>query len=146
MSCRSFDCVNLITTRLVKRPNEIVILDNQTHHHPMAKAPAKTSVKATAAKKAAPKKVATKKASAPTSSSSIEKTSEEILKKLKSLNLDQQLQADLEWCLGSYKYDKNPIGLIESAERALIIFKEALAKKTKGVTAKMISDIESVLK
>lgn len=110
----------------------------------MAKAPAKTSRKATAAKKAAPKKVAAKKASS--SMPSLEKTGEEILKKLKSLDLDQQLQADLEWCLGSFKHDKNPIGLIESAERALVVFKDALSKKTKGVTAKTIRDIEKVLK
>jgi hypothetical protein len=107
----------------------------------MAKAPAKTSVKATAAKKAAPKKAAKEK-----SSSSLEKTSEEILKKLKSLDLDHQLQADLEWCLGSFSHDKNPIGLIESAERALVVFKDALRRKTKGVTAKTISDIEKLLK
>lgn len=110
----------------------------------MAKAPAKTSVKATAAKKAAPKKVATQKTSS--SAPSLEKTGEEILKKLKSLDLDHQLQADLEWCLGSFKYDKNPIGLIESAERAVVVFKDALNKKMKGVTAKTINDIEKVLK
>ena len=112
----------------------------------MAKAPAKTPVKATAAKKAAPKKVAAKKASASSAVTPLEKTSEEILKKLKSLDLDHQLQADLEWCLGSFRHDKNPIGLVESAERALIVFKAELSKKTKGVTAKTISDIEKVLK
>jgi len=112
----------------------------------MAKAPAKTSVKATAAKKAAPKKVAAKKATSTSTASSLEKASEDILKKLKSLDLDHQLQADLEWCLGSFKNDKNPIGLIESAERALVVFKDALAKKTKGVTAKTISDIEKMVK
>ena len=112
----------------------------------MAKAPAKSSVKATAAKKAAPKKVTAKKPSASSSTPSLEKTSEEILKKLRSLDLDLQLQADLEWCLGSFKNDKNPIGLVESAERAVIVFKDALAKKTKGVTTKMITDIEKVLK
>jgi hypothetical protein len=110
----------------------------------MAKAPVKTPAKVTAAKKAAPKKVA--KAKASSSTPSPEKTGEEILKKLKSLDLDHQLQADLEWCLGSYKHDKNPIGLIESAERALVVFKDALSKKTKGVTAKTISDIEKILK
>ena len=108
----------------------------------MAKAPAKTPVKAAAAKKAAPKKSTTKK----TKTSSLEKTSEDILKKLKSLDLDHQLQADLEWCLGSFKYDNNPIGLIESGERAVVVFKEALSNKKKGVTAKMISDIEKALK
>ena len=54
----------------------------------MAKAPAKTPVKAAAAKKAAPKKSTTKKTK---TSSLLEKTSEDILKKLKSLDLDHQL-------------------------------------------------------
>lgn len=108
----------------------------------MAKAPSKTPAKATAAKKAAPKKVTAKKAS----TASLEKSGEVVLTKLKALDLDPQLQSDLEWCLGSYLNDQNPIGLVESLERALVVFKEELSKKTKGVTAKMVSDIEAALK
>jgi hypothetical protein len=100
---------------------------------------AKTS-KSTSAK-AAPKKVAAK-----TKSPDIEKISESILEKLKALNLDAQLQSEMEWCLGSYSNDKNPIGLYETSAKALPILKEELSKKTKGITAKLIADIEKVLK
>ena len=99
---------------------------------------AKTSTK-TAAKTPA-KKVKTTTVS---ESNPIVKTSEAALKKLKELNIDNQLQADLEWCIGSYKADKNPIGLYEMARRALAVFKEN--KNTKGVTAKFISDLEKVV-
>jgi hypothetical protein len=49
------------------------------------------------------------------------------------------------WCLGSYNHDHNPVGLIEKASQALVVFKAELAKKTKGITAKFINDIESAL-
>lgn len=76
----------------------------------------------------------------------IEKVSEDALKTLQSLGLDQQLQSDLEWCLGSYRSDKNPSGLYETLERTLAIFTAEKAKKTKGLTVKQVGDIEKVLK
>lgn len=104
----------------------------------MAKAPVKPATK-TAAKKtaAAPKAKAV--------SSSIEKVCEDALKKLQDLGIDAQLQADIEWCLGSYKADKNPAGLYQMAEKALQVFNAEKEKKTKGVTAKMTSDLEKAL-
>ena len=105
----------------------------------MAKAPTKTA--ASKEKKAAPAKL--KKTS---SSSEIEKTGEDILKKLQSLNIEKQLQADIEWCLGSYRHDKNPVGLIEIIKHSHVILKDELTKKTKGITAKFVSDVEKVLK
>jgi hypothetical protein len=102
----------------------------------MAKAPAKSPAKA-------PKKsAATPKAA---TSNNIEKTCEDILKKLKSLGVQEQLQNDIEWCLGSYRSDGNPVGLYAMAERALTVFQEEKARKTKGITAKTISDLENVL-
>jgi hypothetical protein len=101
----------------------------------MAKTATKTATKAPA-----------KKASKTTTVSEtnpIVKTSETALKKLKDLGIENQLQADLEWCIGSYKADKNPIGLYEMAKRALVVFKEN--KNNKGVTAKLISDLEKVV-
>jgi|SRR5688572_18961641 len=100
----------------------------------MAKSATKTPTKA-------PAKRAVKTTTV-TESNPIVKTSETALKKLQDLGIDAQLQADLEWCIGSYKADKNPIGLYEMARRALIVFKEN--KKAKGVTAKLISDLEKV--
>jgi hypothetical protein len=105
---------------------------------------AKTIAKPAAAK-AAPKKVAAK-APAKTKTADIEKVSKSILAKLKSLDLDHQLQSEIVWCLGSYSHDKNPVGLIQTGERAINIFKTELARKTKGITAKFVTDIESALK
>lgn len=99
---------------------------------------AKTSTKTAA--KAPVKRVKTTTVS---ESNPIVKTSEAALKKLKDLGIDDQLQADLEWCIGSYKADKNPIGLYEMARRALTVFKEN--KSNKGVTAKLINDLEKVV-
>jgi hypothetical protein len=75
----------------------------------------------------------------------IVKVSESILDKLKTLNLEPGLQSDIVWCLGSYSHDKNPVGLLEKSAQALAIFKAEQAKKTKGITAKFIGDIESAL-
>ncbi|MBL7859562.1 MAG: hypothetical protein JNJ65_00275 [Cyclobacteriaceae bacterium] len=100
----------------------------------------------TTTKPAAEKKAPAKKAAAKPKTLSIEKVSEDILAKLKSLNIEQQLQADIEWCLGSYRYDQNPVGLYDIASRALTVFKQEQEKKTKGVTAAFISGIEKALK
>jgi hypothetical protein len=102
----------------------------------MAKTPVKTSENKVAVKKAAPK----------SKTASIDKVSETIVAKLKALDIEHQLQADIEWCIGSYNYDKNPSGLKETAEAALVIFKQELAKKTKGVTAAFVKSIENITK
>jgi hypothetical protein len=102
----------------------------------MAKAPAKS------AKAPAKKTPAKPKAKAAVN---VEKVSEAALAKLKALGIEHQLQADIEWCLGSYRSDKNPIGLLDMMSRSLSVFKDELKKKTKGVTAKLISDLEKVL-
>jgi hypothetical protein len=108
----------------------------------MAKTPSKTSAK-TAAKKVT---AAAKAPKSKPSVLSIEKVSVDTWKKLAELGLDHQLQADLEWCLGSYKADNNPTGLYEMAERSLKVFVVEKEKKTKGITAKVISDLEKVIK
>ncbi len=105
----------------------------------MAKTAVKTATK-TVAKSSSPKP----KAKAP--GTKIEKVSEEVLQKLQTLGIDQQLQSELEWCLGSYRFDQNPSGLYEMAERALTVLTGEKDKKTKGVTTKLLGDIESALK
>ena len=87
----------------------------------------------------------TNSASKISSTERIEKVCEEAFYKLKSLNVDQSLQNDIEWCLGSYRSDKNPVGLYGVAERALAILKSEKDKKTKGVTTKLIGDIEKAI-
>lgn len=104
----------------------------------MAKTTAKPAVRtATKAAKATPKA---------SSADSIEKVTEEALKTLQTLGLDQQLQSDLAWCLGSYRSDKNPVGLYDTLERVLVIFNAEKAKKTKGLTVKQVGNLEKVLK
>lgn len=99
----------------------------------MAKTPSKTPVKTV------------KPAKAKVAGPSIEQATEEALSKLKSLGLAPQLQADIEWCLGSYRADSNPAGLYEMTEKAIIIFEAEKEKKTKGVTAKLITDLQKAL-
>lgn len=106
----------------------------------MAKAPAKTVTKTT---KAPAKPKAAKASSAP--EAAIEKICIDALAKLQSLGIEQQLQSDIEWCLGSYRHDKNPVGLYEMAGKIVSVYTAEKAKKTKGITAKMISDIEKAL-
>jgi hypothetical protein len=109
----------------------------------MAKTPTKSTTK-TVAK--APTKTPAKVAKTKSSTDLLEQASDEALKKLQSLGLDPQLQSDLEWCLGSYRFDRNPTGLLEVAGRALVILNAEKEKKTKGVTVKLIGDLEKALK
>ena len=109
----------------------------------MAKAPAKKSAATSAAEGKPVKKAAVKKSSGSLSSSQIiEAASETSLNKLRELNLDEQLQSEIDWCLASYRSDGNPVGLYHMVERTIGVLKGELAKKTKGVTAKLISDLE----
>ncbi len=103
----------------------------------MAKATTKAPAKA--AKKAAPKKAAI------SPNEQIFKACEVALAKLSELDIDHQLQSEINWCLASFQNDGNPIGLYQMADRAVFIFKAEQTKKTKGVTAKLISDIEKAL-
>lgn len=111
----------------------------------MAKKPAKAAAekKPAVKKTAAAKKPVKPKAPA---AHQIEKVNEEILAKLQALNVEQALQADIEWCLGSYRNDNNPSGLYLMAERALQVFKFELSKDPKSVPLKLIKDIEKALK
>lgn len=103
---------------------------------------AKTTTKTPAKKVAAKKPAANSKAKV----ASLEDAAEDVLKKLKELGIDSQLQADLEWCLGSYRSDQNPVGLYEMLDKSLAALKTAKENKTKGITAKLTGDIEKVLK
>ena len=104
----------------------------------MAKAAAKPTPKTGAKKPRAPR--------AQASTNNIDQVSSDALKKLEQLGIEDQLRRDLEWCLGSYRSDHNPVGLYEAAKRALTVFRAEKEKKTKGVTAKLINDLEKVVK
>jgi hypothetical protein len=57
-----------------------------------------------------------------------------------------EIKGKLDWVVGSYDYDKNPIGLYEIGEMALDILKDLKKKSPKKVTKKIIDDLEKVLK
>lgn len=101
----------------------------------------------TASKSTRERKVTAAKTSKPkiAAEDQIEKVSKDALKKLQDLGIEPELQSDLTWCLGSYSADHNPVGLYTMSERALSIFKAEQARKTKGVTAKLITDLEKAL-
>jgi hypothetical protein len=107
----------------------------------MAKAstPAKKKVGEVKVKTPAKKK-------AVTPSLSIDKVSEQVLKQLQTLKIEGDLRNDIEWCLGSFHHDKNPAGLFDTAVRALVALKEVKAKTAKSVPAKLITDLEKILK
>ena len=109
----------------------------------MAKAAAKQSTKVATKE---PRKASSRSSASKISvEDKIEKVSEESLQKLRELNIEPNLQNDIEWCLGSYRADKNPVGLYDVAERVLAVLKSEKEKKTKGVTAKLITDLEKAL-
>lgn len=92
-----------------------------------------------------PKKTAGKRKVAP-AVIGIDTANEQALAVLEQLNLEENLRSDIKWCLGSYRHDLNPIGLIDTSKRALDVLKAAKAKNTKAVTAKVISDLQKTLK
>jgi len=109
----------------------------------MAKKPVKSAAKKVA--KPAKKRAAPSKPKVP-AVNPIEKASEDVLQKLKALNMEPGLQGDIQWCLGSYRHDKNPVGLYVMVERAIAVFKTALVKNPKAVPTKFIGDLEKALK
>src|SRR5215203_6119589 len=104
----------------------------------MAKTPSKSTTKET-------RKAPVKTTKPKVSSSSLEKVSEDVLEKLRALHIEQELQNDIEWCLGSYRADSNPVGLYGTLDRALTVLRTEKDKKSKGVTAKFITDLEKAI-
>jgi hypothetical protein len=116
----------------------VTSLKNNHNLKIMAKAAAKTSTKTQPKKTSAPR--------AKASTNNIEKISADALEKLQTLGIEEQLQRDLQWCLGSYRADHNPVGLYGTAKKALVVFQTEKEKKTKGITARLINDLERIVK
>lgn len=74
----------------------------------------------------------------------MEKVIPGVVEKLEKIK-KAELAAELSWCWGSYKYDQNPIGVIQKAERALDAFEEARKKNSKTVAKKLVEDLEKAL-
>ncbi len=56
-----------------------------------------------------------------------------------------EIQSKLEFVIGSYDFDKNPVGLIEIGAVALNKLNEIKQKDPKKVTKKVITDLQSSL-
>jgi hypothetical protein len=56
-----------------------------------------------------------------------------------------ELQSKLEFCIGSYDYDKNPVGLIEYGKKALEELKAFKASNPRKVNKKIITELEKSL-
>ena len=55
------------------------------------------------------------------------------------------IQSKLEFVVGSYDYDKNPVGLFEIGTLALEDMKEIKKKSPRKVAKKLIDDLEKYL-
>ena len=55
------------------------------------------------------------------------------------------IQSKLEFCIGSYDFDKNPVGLYEYGEQAVRLLKKYREKNPRKVTQKVITDLEKNL-
>lgn len=68
----------------------------------------------------------------------------QVLAKLNK-NEFNDLQSKLEYCIGSYDYDKNPVGLVEYGEIAFRELKAFKAQNPRKVNQKIIKDLEKNL-
>lgn len=76
----------------------------------------------------------------------IEKKLTEAKDKLSQLQIEEELVSEIEWCLGSFAFDKNPEGLYEKAEVALKALTEFKKKNDKKVSKKLLDDLSKALK
>ncbi|MFW6371966.1 MAG: hypothetical protein ACOC10_12255 [Bacteroidota bacterium] len=57
----------------------------------------------------------------------------------------KDIRSKLDYCVGSYDYDRNPVGLMEFGGKALEILKEAKLRNPRKVNKKVIADLEKWL-
>lgn len=56
-----------------------------------------------------------------------------------------EIQSKLEFVIGSFDFDQNPVGLYEFGKKASKILSKIKEKNTKKVTKKVIDDLEKAL-
>ena len=78
----------------------------------------------------------------------IEKACAAALDKFQKIGLDKyaDIQSKLEYVIGSYGYDSNPVGLYEIGAKALKDLKKYKKDKPRLVSKKLIEDLEKALK
>ena len=65
-------------------------------------------------------------------------------KKINTGNFDD-ISSKLEYCIGSYNFDKNPVGLLEFGNKALVMLKDYKKDNPRKVTKKVVDDLEKSL-
>lgn len=55
------------------------------------------------------------------------------------------IQSKLEWCIGSYSYDKNPSGLHEYGLKSLDLLKKVKSKEPRKINKKVIENLEKAI-
>ena len=83
-----------------------------------------------------------------TQNQKIEKACDASLEKFKKLGLEKyaDILSKLEFVLGSYRFDANPVGLYEIGEKALAELKKIKKAKPRLVAKKLIDDLEKAIK
>lgn len=56
------------------------------------------------------------------------------------------IQSKLEWCIGSYEFDKNPAGLHELGSKSLDALKNIKQKQPRKVNKKVIDGLEKSIR
>ncbi len=77
----------------------------------------------------------------------IEKACQDALKKFQQIGSDDfdEVQSKLEFVIGSYGFDQNPVGLYEIGAMALTKLKNFKKDKPRAVSKKLIDDLEKAL-
>lgn len=83
----------------------------------------------------------------PATNEKIEKACINALQKFKQVDNDEynDVESKLEYVIGSYQYDHNPVGLYEIGAMALNKLKKLKEEKPKQVSKKLIDDLEKAL-
>ena len=77
----------------------------------------------------------------------LKQSCEEAVLAFQKLKTDEyaDLQSKLEWCIGSFENDKNPVGLHEYGLKSLNVLKTIKAEQPRKVTKKVIDDLEKAI-
>ena len=77
----------------------------------------------------------------------LKQSCEEAIVAFQKLNDEKftDIQSKLEWCIGSYAFDKNPAGLHEYGSKSLDTLKTVKAEQPRKVTKKVIDNLEKAL-
>ncbi len=78
----------------------------------------------------------------------LKKSCQEAVVAMQKLNSDKltEIRSKLEWCIGSYDFDKNPVGLHEMGLKSLNMLKDIKQKQPRKVNKKVIDGLEKSIR